>query len=89
MCSADRRGCGLRLLRTEGYVSRRVNVMAACDTEKTRTTNSVVRATLAEASKDRIIATLKLRVRSLEEKNRELTQQIEVAYGKLCSLAPR
>ena len=33
------RSCGLRLLRTEGDGSRRVNVIAACGTEGTRTTN--------------------------------------------------
>jgi len=44
----------------------------------------------ASASQDRerlsrqnIVATLRLRIKSLEEKNRELTTLLELAYGKL------
>jgi len=47
-------------------------------------------APLASASQDRerlsrqnIVATLRLRIKSLEEKNRELTTLLELAYGKL------
>jgi hypothetical protein len=45
--SAHRRGCSLRLFRTEGHLSRRVRVIAACGTERTGTTNSAIRARLA------------------------------------------
>ncbi len=34
-------------------------------------------------SKQNIVATLRLRVKALEEKNRELTTLLELAYGKL------
>jgi len=44
----------------------------------------------ASASQDRerlsrqnIVATLRLRIKALEEKNRELTTLLELAYGKL------
>jgi len=44
----------------------------------------------ASASKDRerlsrqnIVATLRLRIKTLEEKNRERTTLLELAYGKL------
>ena len=51
-CSADRRVCGLRLLRTEGHVSRRANATSVCGTGRTWTTDSVVRATLAQNSRE-------------------------------------
>jgi hypothetical protein len=34
-------------------------------------------------SHQRVVATLRLRVRTLEEVNRELKEQLEVAYGRL------
>ena len=37
----------------------------------------------AQISHERIVATLRLRIRSLEESNRELKQQLEIAYGRL------
>jgi hypothetical protein len=37
------------------------------------------------ASRQNIIATLRLRIKSLEEKNRELTGLLELAYGELAS----
>lgn len=40
----------------------------------------------SDKSKDNIIAALKLRIKTLEDKNRELNQQLEVAYGQLYSL---
>lgn len=53
-----------------------------------RTTTDV--APRASASRDRerasrqnIVATLRLRIKSLEEKNRELTGLLELAYGEL------
>jgi hypothetical protein len=36
-----------------------------------------------QLSHERIVATLRLRVRNLEESNRELKQQLETAYGRL------
>jgi hypothetical protein len=42
----------------------------------------------SDQSKDSIISALKLRVRALEDKNRELTRQIEVAYGRLFAVKP-
>jgi hypothetical protein len=41
-------------------------------------------APASDRSKDCIIAALKLRARQLEEKNRELTRQLEIALGQLC-----
>lgn len=40
-----------------------------------------------QLSHERILATLRLRIRSLEESNRELKQQLETAYGRL-AVAP-
>lgn len=40
----------------------------------------------SESSKEGIISALKLRVKSLEQKNKELEQQLEIAYGQLCEL---
>jgi hypothetical protein len=37
----------------------------------------------ARLSRQNIVATLRLRVKALEEKNRELTTLLELAYGKL------
>jgi hypothetical protein len=34
-------------------------------------------------SHERVVATLRLRIRTLEEINRELTEQLEAAYGRL------
>jgi len=42
----------------------------------------------SDQSKDSIISALKLRVRALEDKNRDLTRQIEVAYGRLFAVKP-
>ena len=41
----------------------------------------------SDQSKDSIISALKLRVRALEDKNRELIRQIEVAYGRLFAVS--
>lgn len=40
-----------------------------------------LRARAPDASKDAIIAALRQRVKTLEEENRELGEQLEVAYG--------
>ena len=34
-------------------------------------------------SQERVIATLRLRIKTVEEKNRDLMEQLEIAYGKL------
>jgi hypothetical protein len=36
-----------------------------------------------QLSHERIVATLRLRIKTLEDRNRELTEQLEVAYGRL------
>ena len=40
-----------------------------------------------QISHERIVATLRLRIRSLEESHRELKQQLEITYGRL-AMAP-
>jgi hypothetical protein len=35
------------------------------------------------ASRQNIVATLRLRIKTLEEKNRELSGRLEIAYGEL------
>ncbi len=39
-------------------------------------------------SHERVVATLRLRIRTLEETNRELNEQLEVAYGRLAVAQP-
>ncbi len=40
-------------------------------------------------SQERIVATLRLRIKALEERNRELTDQLEAAYGRLVVVQPK
>src|SRR5262245_23946875 len=40
----------------------------------------------SDSSKDSIIAALKLRVKSLEQKNQELERQLEIAYGEIYAM---
>jgi hypothetical protein len=40
-------------------------------------------------SHERVVATLRLRIRTLEESNRELTEQLEAAYGRLAVIQPK
>ena len=40
-------------------------------------------------SHERVVATLRLRIRTLEEVNRELKEQLEVAYGRLAMVQPK
>jgi uncharacterized protein DUF6262 len=40
----------------------------------------------SDGSKDSIIATLKLRVKSLEQKNQQLERQLEIVYGELYAM---
>lgn len=39
-------------------------------------------------SHERVVATLRLRIKTLEERNRELTAKLEVAYGRLVVVEP-
>src|SRR5450432_1664789 len=38
---------------------------------------------------ERVVATLRLRIRTLEEVNRELKEQLETAYGRLAVVPPK
>jgi hypothetical protein len=40
-------------------------------------------------SHERVVATLRLRVKTLEARNRELTEQLEAAYGRLAVVQPK
>jgi hypothetical protein len=40
-------------------------------------------------SHERVVATLRLRIRTLEEVNRELKEQLEAVYGTLAVVQPR
>jgi hypothetical protein len=40
-------------------------------------------------SHERVVATLRLRIKTLEERNRELTEQLEAAYGRLVVVQPK
>jgi hypothetical protein len=40
-------------------------------------------------SHERVVATLRLRISTLEEVNRELKEQLEVAYGRLAVVQPK
>ena len=40
-------------------------------------------------SHERIVATLRLRIKSLEDGNRELNEQLEAAYGRLAVASPK
>jgi cell division inhibitor SulA len=40
-------------------------------------------------SHERVVATLRLRIRTLEEINRELKEQLEAAYGRLALVQPK
>jgi len=40
-------------------------------------------------SNERVVATLRLRIRALEEINRELKEQLEAAYGRLAVVHPK
>jgi cell division inhibitor SulA len=40
-------------------------------------------------SHERVVATLRLRIRTLEEVNRELKEQLGVAYGRLAMVQPK
>lgn len=40
-------------------------------------------------SQERVVATLRLRIKTLENRNRELTDQLEAAYGRLAVAVPK
>jgi hypothetical protein len=40
-------------------------------------------------SHERVVATLRLRIRTLEEVNRELKEQLEAAFGRLAMVQPK
>jgi hypothetical protein len=40
-------------------------------------------------SHERVVATLRLRIRTLEEVNRELKEQLEATYGRLAVAQPK
>jgi Family of unknown function (DUF6262) len=42
-----------------------------------------------QLSHERVVATLRLRIRTLEEINRELKEQLEAAYGRLAVVQPK
>jgi uncharacterized protein DUF6262 len=42
-----------------------------------------------QLSHERVVATLRLRIRTLEEVNRELKEQLEAAYGRLAVVQPK
>jgi len=42
-----------------------------------------------QISHERVVATLRLRVKALEERNRELTDQLEAVYGRLVVVQPK
>ena len=54
---------------------------------KARTTSPIVAGEVPQhrqrLSQERVVATLRLRIRTLEQTNRELKEQIETVYGRL------
>jgi hypothetical protein len=60
---------------------------------KARTTSSAVAGetplSRQRLSHQRIVATLRLRIKSLEDCNRELKEQLEAAYGRLAVADPK
>jgi Family of unknown function (DUF6262) len=60
---------------------------------KVRTTSPAVAVEAPQyrqrLSHERVVATLRLRIRALEEINRELKEQLEAAYGMLAVVQPK
>jgi hypothetical protein len=60
---------------------------------KARTTSPAVAVEAPQyrqrLSHERVVATLRLRIRALEEINRELKEQLEAAYGMLAVVQPK
>jgi hypothetical protein len=60
---------------------------------KARTTSPAVVGELPQhrqrLSQERMVATLRLRIKTLEDRNRELTEQLEAAYGRLAVAVPK
>ena len=60
---------------------------------KARTTSPAVAGETLQSrqrlSQERIVATLRLRINTLEDRNRELKEQLEAVYGRLAVAAPK
>lgn len=60
---------------------------------KARTTSPIVAGEVLQhrqrLSQERVVATLRLRIRTIEEVKRELKEQIETAYGRLAVVQPK
>jgi hypothetical protein len=60
---------------------------------KARTTSPAVAGETLQSrqrlSHERIVATLRLRIKTLEDGNRELKEQLEAVYGRLAVAAPK
>ena len=60
---------------------------------KARTTSPAIGGEVPQhrqrLSQERIVATLRLRIKTLEDRNRELTEQLEAAYGRLAVAIPK
>jgi len=60
---------------------------------KARTTSPAVAGETLQSrqrlSQERIVATLRLRIKTLEDRNRELKEQLEAVYGRLAVAAPK
>ena len=53
------------------------------------TGESSQRISCLRLSHERVVATLRLRIKTLEEINRELREQLEIAYGRLVVVQPK
>ncbi len=60
---------------------------------KARTTSPIVAGEVPQhrqrLSQERVVATLRLRIKTLEDRNRELTELLEAAYGRLAVAVPK
>jgi hypothetical protein len=60
---------------------------------KARTASSTVAGEVPQhrqrLSQERVVATLRLRIKTLEDANRELRDQLEAVYGRLAVVAPK
>jgi hypothetical protein len=70
---------GTKSVRDRIVKIRSTSPVAACENLKHR----------QRLSHERVVATLRLRIRALEEINRELQEQLEAAYGRLAVVQPK
>ena len=60
---------------------------------KARTTSQIIAGEVPQhrqrLSQERVVATLRLRIRTLEAINRELKEQLEAVYGELAVIQPK